>query len=654
MAAEAGSIEVSLRARIDQLEGDLRKARKATEDTANGMRGRFKSIGAAVKKVKGNVAAMAGVLVGLAGAKMVQVAKSAINVADAIGNTADKLGISTEALQEFQFAATQTGVSAETLSMGLQRFGRRAAEAANGTGESRDALRQLGVQLRNEDGTLRSTEALFTSAMESLAAVEDPLERVRLGFKLFDSEGVALVNMADNFGELREKAEAMGIVLEDRVIRNAQENKAEFDALWEVTKNQLAPAFVHLGENALTPTVQLFADLTTWASKVYHSFLDLKDQRLSDLMLRKAEELSEIERLQKLIREHEAETEPGRDRNQGRAGKAYQDRQRRLAAARERLRLAEEEIKLRRKAREEEEEERRSGAGLTPVKTQAELDREEKDRLRAIEKRRQLEKDAHKDWLAAHGERAELIRLEYEEKIAALTENLEAEEDYTAAVTQLREAMHADLAALAKEEAEDLKKQVDEQEKAWQGLYDFMEDGFSDALATMLLDGELTFKALGQAFLREMVQVGISKMVAGLFGQVGKFFAGPPGNVSMNLTGGIPASRMAANGGAIRGATLVGERGPELFIPGTSGFIATNFALQKMASAGGSGGPVSVTVINNTGQESTTQEKDGPGGQRTIEVMVGKAISKNIARGGDVDAAIRNSYGLNRVGRHGI
>jgi hypothetical protein len=69
---------------------------------------------------------------------------------------------------------------------------------------------------------------------------------------------------------------------------------------------------------------------------------------------------------------------------------------------------------------------------------------------------------------------------------------------------------------------------------------------------------------------------------------------------------------------------------------------------------GGGGSQVSVTVINNTGQETSTTERDGPNGDREIEVLVGKAISKNIARGGDVDQAIRNSYGINRMGRHGL
>ena len=40
--------------------------------------------------------------------------------------------------------------------------------------------------------------------------------------------------------------------------------------------------------------------------------------------------------------------------------------------------------------------------------------------------------------------------------------------------------------------------------------------------------------------------------------------------------------------------------------------------------------------------------------QADIEVMIGAAISKNISRGGDVDRAIRASYGVQRIGRHGL
>jgi hypothetical protein len=92
---------------------------------------------------------------------------------------ADKIGVGVEALQELRFAAKASGVEQQTLDMALQRFTRRAAEAAQGTGEAKDALAQMGIALRDQSGNLRRSE--------------DPAERVPLAFKLFDSEGVALV-----------------------------------------------------------------------------------------------------------------------------------------------------------------------------------------------------------------------------------------------------------------------------------------------------------------------------------------------------------------------------------------------------------------------------------------------------------------------------
>ncbi len=212
-------------------------------------------------------------------------------------------------------------------------------------------------------------------------------------------------------------------------------------------------------------------------------------------------------------------------------------------------------------------------------------------------------------------------------------------------------------AAIAQAEIADL--QASEMEE-WNRLFEFMEDGFNGALASMLLDGEFTFKALADSFLREFLKIGIAKATAGIFGSLGSLFSTTPSGPQTLGAGGVwdPSTQIAtggiprANGGPVGGGPiLVGERGPELFFAGESGFVANNQSLAKM---GGGGSQVSVTVINNTGQETSTTERDGPGGTKSIEVLVGKAISKNIARGGDVDQAIRNSYGVNRIGRHGI
>jgi hypothetical protein len=78
--------------------------------------------------------------------------------------------------------------------MALQRFTRRAAEAAQGTGKAKDALAQMGIALRDESGNLRRSEDLLAGVTDACARIEVP-QRVRLAFKLFDS--VVLVNQVN-------------------------------------------------------------------------------------------------------------------------------------------------------------------------------------------------------------------------------------------------------------------------------------------------------------------------------------------------------------------------------------------------------------------------------------------------------------------------
>ena len=253
------------------------------------------------------------------------------------------------------------------------------------------------------------------------------------------------------------------------------------------------------------------------------------------------------------------------------------------------------------------------------------------------------------------GREEEAIRYQLELQIAAIDELTATEAEKEEMRVELRKTAQAQIDKINAQDVKDQTDNVDELKDAYAGLFDYMERGFSDAMATMLLDGEITFKQLAMSFAREFLQMGIGQLVGQGFGALSSLF-------SPNLLAGTNANevfigtgaQLTANGGSRLGGRplLVGERGPELFIPSTSGFVANNNALTKMA--GGAVSPVNVTVINNTGQEATTSQKDGPGGSRDIEVMIGAAISKNISRGGDVDRAIRASYGVQRIGRHGL
>ncbi len=101
---------------------------------------------------------------------------------------------------------------------------------------------------------------------------------------------------------------------------------------------------------------------------------------------------------------------------------------------------------------------------------------------------------------------------------------------------------------------------------------------------------------------------------------------------------------------------LVGERGPEMIIPRMGSEVISNRELG--AALGGGGANVNqsvvVNVVNASGKESKTSESQRSDGSKQIEIMIGESVSSNIHRGGTIDKAIRNSYGLKRPGQHGV
>ena len=181
--------------------------------------------------------------------------------------TSDKLGLGVQFLQRFRYAAEQSGVSVDTADMALQRFTRRVAEAAQGTGEARDALRQMGVALRDSNGELRPTEDILNDVSDALSLTEDSSERVRLAFKLFDSEGVALINTlqdgSDAMREMYREAERLGVVLTEqdtRQLKALDDSYTELSAAIKGVVDQfvlgLVPALLDVNDG-MTDTIAL-------------------------------------------------------------------------------------------------------------------------------------------------------------------------------------------------------------------------------------------------------------------------------------------------------------------------------------------------------------------------------------------------------------
>lgn len=137
---------------------------------------------------------------------------------------------------------------------------------------------------------------------------------------------------------------------------------------------------------------------------------------------------------------------------------------------------------------------------------------------------------------------------------------------------------------------------------------------FLNTVGQMLLD-------TAKQMISTYIAIGIAKMFAGLSGgsnsTSGLFGAGSPDAIAGGgiFTGAGPFA-FRANGGPVTGGApyVVGERGPELFVPGTGGSVVpTNDLRAAMGSAPGSaGGPVlnmSFETTNIGGVEYVSREQ---------------------------------------------
>jgi len=230
------------------------KTKAAFDKVTKGLKG----VGSVAGKATMGVAKIGLAATGAATA-LAALVKVNVDFMDKLGKTADKLGIEVEFLQAMRFAAEQTGVKVEALDMGLQRFIRRAAEAATGTGEAKRAFEQLGIQLKDNNGNLRDVELLMNDVADGIMNTTDSAEQVRLAFKFFDSEGVALVNTlkngADGLKAFKDEAENLGIIISKQSIDKA----AMFADSLNVLKKQItaitaniSAAFIPILEDVAT------------------------------------------------------------------------------------------------------------------------------------------------------------------------------------------------------------------------------------------------------------------------------------------------------------------------------------------------------------------------------------------------------------------
>lgn len=244
--AEVGVISV----RITADDREFRRAFQRSRGSIRELAQRFRTAADRAAKYTAAITAVA-VAVGT------RLVNAQIKAVDQLQKTSQLLGIQTDRLAGLQFAAEQTGVSTQNLNMGLQRMVRRIAEAAQGSGEAQGAIKDLGLEAKSLAEL--SPDEQFRRIAEAMQGVEGQSQRVRIAFKLFDSEGAKLLNTLSageqGLDRFQRTAEELGVAVSEvesqQIVAAADAvNRAQtaFSGIVRTATIELAPIISELSD----------------------------------------------------------------------------------------------------------------------------------------------------------------------------------------------------------------------------------------------------------------------------------------------------------------------------------------------------------------------------------------------------------------------
>ena len=207
--------------------------------------------------------AAAGLLTGM-GAMGVK----AVTTADDLNALAKQSGFSTAEIQKMQYAADRIDVSFEDISGALKKMKPKMTE-------NNKAFKDLGVNVKDADGNLRSADEVFFDAVEALSKIENETERDQKAMELFGKSADQLAGIIDDGGaalkEYGQEAEELGLILDQDTLDSLNETNDALDKMKAQFKGSALKLGAKIAE-AAAPLVEKLAagleKLVGWLDKL--------------------------------------------------------------------------------------------------------------------------------------------------------------------------------------------------------------------------------------------------------------------------------------------------------------------------------------------------------------------------------------------------
>lgn len=152
--------------------------------------------------------------------------KSVVDLQDEMGKLSQRVGIGVESLNELNYAAKLSDVSTEELSTGVTRLTSKMAEVAKGSKEAAAVFDSLGVKVQNSDGSLRSSEEVLKDIAQRFSEFSDGATKTAYATEIFGRAGAKLIPMLnagrDGLAEMGDEARALGVVFDEKAAKAAE------------------------------------------------------------------------------------------------------------------------------------------------------------------------------------------------------------------------------------------------------------------------------------------------------------------------------------------------------------------------------------------------------------------------------------------------
>jgi len=580
----------------------------------------------------------------VAATSLVAASVAALKYADDIADVAKANDVTIDSILKLRAALQDNGGEAENASKMMSSFNSFVIKAADGSFEAQRSFKTLGVSL--QDISRMSIDQLFSRTAQGIADIEDPILRNARAFEVFGkaAKGVDFAGFNDTLNETNSITERQAEAVKDAADM--------YDRLQKVARDTALVITTELGP-PLKATVDYFEQMNTGGNvfaeslKVTYQTVAVLVSDIAFVIKGIADELNHtvenakvlategIAAAKKLNAEYNAYRESERQKldefqrrvmggGGGRGGGVSKfDDPRRLDRKKEEPTGRAVTPGIDKDAEKRKRDEQRAfEEKMRELASMQKTNQAYEERQHAVETTLEKEQEIFKLEMNSRFFRKEDLTLEREiiEIRAKGAENiykLEQETNLTNVDRAERIQKENELTEKAIELAKErnrLKKEFNEgdiftgmenkmaeyinnmrtQVEIGAEMFTSMMSNMESALDRFVTTGKLSFKDLTRSIIQDLIRIQMRAQMTGLFSMMFKSMGfgvgGKYGPDNIDVGGGWNPAR--ADGGSVDANKigLVGERGPELFIPKTAGTIIPNNQL-----AGALGGTTNVT-----------------------------------------------------------